>query len=228
MTAGKETTKGERGARGERGGEDERGRGDRRGGGHDGYRPEEPDTHGEFPRPSSRLERQDKFAGKRAIGPPLAKATAGGFFFFYIILYFSPGRDQPNWVGFGCFFDPRATGYSDPLLVARTTGSAPKLESSRIEHDRHDSVGIDLVAMCVNDLIVQGGRAYCSSSTISPPASWRTGLPERVIAGIAERGCKTAGCALIGGETAEMQGMYAPGDYDPAGFSSVRSSATSN
>lgn len=125
-----------------------------------------------------------------------------------------PGADAEIG-GFGGLFDLKRTGFTDPVLVAATDGVGTKVKIA-IETGRHSTIGIDLVAMSVNDLVVQGAEPlffldYFACSTLDPDVG------AAVVAGIAQ-GCRESGCALIGGETAEMPGLYQPGDYDLAGF----------
>ena len=134
-------------------------------------------------------------AGNRMVDmiKPLVRATA------------RPGADAEIG-GFGGLFDLKAAGFRDPVLVAANDGVGTKIKIA-IETGKHDTIGIDLVAMCVNDLVVQGAEPlffldYFATGKLSPEAA------AQVVKGIA-LGCRQAGCALIGGETAEMPGLYA-------------------
>ncbi|HEV2302546.1 MAG TPA: phosphoribosylformylglycinamidine cyclo-ligase [Stellaceae bacterium] len=146
----------------------------------------------------------DIAAGGALVGAlkPLARATA------------RPGAAAALG-GFGALFDLKAAGFEDPILVATSDGVGTKLKIA-VATGRHDGIGTDLVAMCVNDLVVQGAEPlflldYFATGRLD------VAVARRIVAGIAAA-CRKVGCALIGGETAELPGLYAEGDYDLAGF----------
>jgi phosphoribosylformylglycinamidine cyclo-ligase len=143
-------------------------------------------------------------AGERLVGAiaPWARATA------------RRGADAALG-GFGGVFDLKAAGYSDPLLVSGTDGVGTKLKIA-FEMNSHATIGIDLVAMCVNDVLAQGAEPLFFLDYFAT-GRLHEGIAAKVIKGVAD-GCLEAGCALVGGETAEMPGMYGDGEYDLAGF----------
>ena len=127
--------------------------------------------------------------------------------------------DRPGCVSgigsFGGMFDLSSLGYKEPMLVSGTDGVGTKLKLA-FEMDKHDTIGIDAVAMCVNDVLAQGAEPLYFLDYVALGHAIPAKL-EQIVSGIAD-GCVQAGCALIGGETAEMPGMYADGEYDIAGF----------